>query len=115
MNHFSNYLGADKQVIILENVEASVGWYPVKWNINKMPEVLLGNSSAFPHVFFPAPIQKTTQKHIDYVLIWGDLQKLKSSEEKTFYELLSGNYSQIYSNAINTVKLFKHNITNPKK
>lgn len=29
--HISNYLGADKPMIILENYEARLGWFPLRW------------------------------------------------------------------------------------
>jgi hypothetical protein len=46
--HTSTYLGADKPVVNLQNYEASLGWFPVKWNFKKMPNILVGKLAS-PH------------------------------------------------------------------
>ena len=42
MAHFSNYLGVEKPIIILENYECLAGYFPLKWNVNTMPDSRFG-------------------------------------------------------------------------
>lgn len=42
--HFSNYLGIDKPIVILENYECGTGYFPVKWNDN-FPNTTIGDLS----------------------------------------------------------------------
>ncbi|MBI2968664.1 MAG: hypothetical protein HYY40_12760 [Bacteroidetes bacterium] len=108
LTHFSNYTAVEKDVVVLENVEASMRWFPVKWNEAKIPRLFLGNYLDFPHVYFPLSRQEPTQKPIDYVLIWGDMQKLFMEREKRIKDALSESYSEVFSNSSNTIKLFKY-------
>lgn len=71
--HFSNYLGADKKAIVLENYEASSGYFPVVWNNLDMAASFYGkpNSleecSAFGNRIVNYPYGK-----IDYIFIYGN-------------------------------------------
>lgn len=40
--HFSNYAGADVPMVILENYEATTGYFPLMWRMGEMPDILLG-------------------------------------------------------------------------
>lgn len=44
MAHFSNYLGVEKPIIILENYECLAGYFPLKWNVNTMPDRVDGSA-----------------------------------------------------------------------
>ena len=41
--HFSNYSGVDKPLVILDNYECMVGYFPLKWNENQIPNLVFGN------------------------------------------------------------------------
>ena len=91
--HHSNYLGVDKSVVILENYECDKDYFPLKWNFESMPKVLLGQAS-------PDDVSCVNWKlnwenepvSANYVLIIGDLNnkneechsKIKEILEKEF-------------------------------
>jgi hypothetical protein len=70
-NHFSNYLGIDKSIVILENYEASSGGFPLVWNRNEMPDLFLGAQS--PDNSCLNWISGNGEPYfIDYVFVWGN-------------------------------------------
>lgn len=72
-DHFSNYLGIKKPMIILENYEASTGSFPLKWYEN-VPDLYLGSKDiegSCLHFVSPED-DKTNKVHIiDYVFIYN--------------------------------------------
>lgn len=42
VGHFSNYLGVDKPMTILEHYECGTGYFPLKWNESNIPNTILG-------------------------------------------------------------------------
>lgn len=46
LGHFSNYLGADKPIVILENYETAQAYFPLKWKTNAMPNLQIGELQA---------------------------------------------------------------------
>jgi hypothetical protein len=82
--HYSNYLGADKPMVILENYEASVGWFPLKWNSGNMPEIVLGEKHQVPGLKWETSIGSAKKYQIGYVLPYGDLSKL---DDENWHEL----------------------------
>ncbi len=43
--HYVNYMGADKSVVVLDNYEADIGYFPIIWNETKIPHVKFGDTS----------------------------------------------------------------------
>lgn len=68
MPHFSNFVGTSKPMIILENYEAAVGWFPLKWNYENIHTYTLGGNT----------LLEGKKKAIapDYILAYGNLNKL---------------------------------------
>lgn len=91
--HFSNYLGADKKVIILDNYEASSGYFPIVWNDPGMPQLIAGTPTSEEHVLaFSNRLVNYPFGTIKYVLVYGDrtdnaLCNLLISEIKKNYTL----------------------------
>jgi len=106
VGHFSNYLGIDKPMIILENYECGTGYFPLKWNKNIMPNILLGNlsSNEFPCVFWESNMENTKVK-IDYVFVLGTFEKISDSCNLNIKNVVLDNYNLIYSN--NNCQLYK--------
>jgi hypothetical protein len=73
--HFSNYLGAEKPMVILENYEANLGWFPVQWKdgITDM------------------------KQQINIVFVHGDANKLNEPQWSELKDLLSSDFSLIYT------------------
>jgi hypothetical protein len=70
--HFSNYLGIDKPMIILENYECSVGYFPVTWNDQEFPNFTLDNLSPDKFEYFGWKINESnSKKPINYLFVLG--------------------------------------------
>jgi hypothetical protein len=107
-NHFSNYLGIDKPMIILENYEARIGWFPLKWNLDKMPDLYLGDKNKIANVSWPKSTQLQYKRQINYVLISGKLDKLKDSEWVELNNVLSTNYKIKYYSQQDNILLYEN-------
>jgi hypothetical protein len=107
--HFSNYLGVEKSMIILENYEASVGWFPVKWNMDKMPNILLGDRNTISGVNWISNTNSKVNKEIDYVLLYGNLNKLDNPEWNELKVQLQKNFKLKYESENHYIKLFEKN------
>jgi hypothetical protein len=72
--HFSNFIGIDKPIIILENYEATLNWFSLKWNDKQLPSMLLGDTLITNTPCFDWARTGNTNKeikNIDYVFILG--------------------------------------------
>ncbi len=75
--HFSNYLGADKSLIILENYECDKGYFPLLWNKEKYPNFLLdGKTPDEIECLWWKTDLNNGKKQIDYVFILGDINTI---------------------------------------
>jgi len=94
--HFSNYVGVDKSVVVLENYEASVGWFPVRWNKN-MPKVLLNGKDKVEGLQWMSNASSSTNKEIDYVLLYGSLTKINEAQWTELKSLLDAEFKLTYN------------------
>lgn len=94
--HFSNYLGADKPLIILENYEASVGWFPVKWNSKKLPRIKLDGQDNVKGIQWISNINSTKTKEIDYVFLYGKTNNIDDTIWEKLRNILSKSFKLIF-------------------
>jgi len=105
-HHFSNYLGVNKPMVILENYEATVGWFPVMWNKEKLPNILLGNKSSISGVVWPTNENATQVKQIDYIFIYGDLNELNDPKWADLKNTLSTSFNLVHESKNNYATLY---------
>lgn len=105
--HFSNYLGADKPMIILENYEASVGWFPVKWSSENFPNILLGDRNSVSGIQWKSNSNSINVKQIDYVLLYGNTNNINDPNWQELKEILSSDYKMKYNSENNYVMLYE--------
>jgi hypothetical protein len=107
--HFSNYLGVDKPMIILENYESSTGYFPVKWNTNSIPNLQFGNISVENNPCIQTMNNKDNPiKTIDYVFVLGQIEDKIDSCSIEIKRVIKQNYSLTYrSNSCMLYKLKK--------
>ena len=67
--HFSNYVGIHKPIVILENYEASVDYFPLRWKGNKFKAI-------FPSYLYEENQKGLTGSIVTHVLVIGDEQEL---------------------------------------
>lgn len=103
--HFSNYLGADKPLVILENYEASLGWFPVKWN-SRAPKIMLGDKAKVDALEWHQGTGKESRQ-IDYIFLYGNTAKLQENKWKELNEVISSRFSLVYASENNYVRLYK--------
>lgn len=105
--HISNYLGSDKALIVLENYEASLEHFPLKWNYQKTPQLFtdsLSNTADCKESVY----LKNKKELIDYVLILTpEHQRLNEDCVADIDSLLVAEYELSYSGVNNTIKLFR--------
>ncbi|MFA9392337.1 MAG: hypothetical protein ACERKD_21180 [Prolixibacteraceae bacterium] len=106
-HHFSNYLGVDKPMVILENYEAHVGWFPVKWNLEELPKVLAGSASSIPGLKWKNNPESKLSKQIDYILLYGNTSTISDSRWEILREVLASDYEQCYQSNDGFAILFK--------
>lgn len=106
--HYSNYLGIDKPMVILENYESSLGWFPLKWNDKEIPITRFGNWN-MRHISclsWNRGIEEQSSVHnIDYVFILGDWETKTDSCAIEIKKNLNEHY-QLFSSTENC-KLYK--------
>lgn len=98
MGHFSNYLGADKPVVVLENYELSTGYFPLKWNDEKIPHSFIGNNEKeMQNCVFWRINNKNKGLPVDYIFMLGDIKEKTDSCNLRIKQTLENRYREIYS------------------
>lgn len=99
LQHFSNYLGNDKPVIILENYEATMDYFPLRWNFEKVPNMQIGGESVLNNPLFSSvPTNVNNPKReIDYVFVLGkwDTTNVVHVQNR---QLIPEQFSEVFSN-----------------
>jgi len=91
--HFSNYLGVEKPLVILENYEADVSWFPVRWKAG-MPQ----NKQPF-----------------SFIMLYGNMNRLNEPEWTDLKNRLSSNFTLIYCSENQYVMIYQKNIIEVKQ
>jgi hypothetical protein len=105
--HFSNYLGVDKPLIILENYEAQVGWFPVKWS-PQIPSILLNDRTSFDGIKWTTNTKSEKQKQIDYVFIYGRTLNMDTPNWQEFNECLESNFTLKHESIDKYLRLYEN-------
>jgi len=108
--HFSNYLGIDKPMIILENYEATMDYFPLLWNKEKIPNLQAGGVSIDGNFWLStAPINPQNQKkELDYIFVLGNLDSTNTEQLKNF-QMIARHFKLIHKN--NNCTLYRRKIT----
>lgn len=77
--HISNYLGADKKLVILDNYEAANYYFPVRWKEDMQPYSSIGGFLQKNPCFEIDRYEKETNGKIDYVLLWYKPENISDS------------------------------------
>lgn len=100
--HFSNYLGAEKPVIVTENYEATLNYFPLKWKKKTMAQIPYQESG---EKVIHATISSQLVDHIDYIFIMQNEQPSESLPE--YLKSIEQRIGLIYKNETNSILLFK--------
>lgn len=96
MGHVSNYLGAEKPMVILENYECGTKYFPILWNEKAAPKTMLGNKmqSEIPCIWWLSNANNQPQK-IDYVFMLKNKEAKKDTCNSLINKTLKRNYKLI--------------------
>jgi hypothetical membrane protein len=105
--HFSNYLGIDKPMVILENYEAELDYFPVSWNIKKMPRLLFGTAdSVSPCLKWNSQTDNDTQT-IEYVLLIKSMDFTIDSCHTKINRILNEFYKPVFKSDNDEIELHR--------
>ncbi|MBK8954158.1 MAG: hypothetical protein IPM34_01190 [Saprospiraceae bacterium] len=109
VGHFSNYLGIDKPVVLLENYELGVTYFPLRWNENQIPNTTLGSHEASDSGCKHWKTNRSNQKRIiDYVFVMNDFPNEVDSCNLELKNIVMADYMQVFKNKYCT--LYKKNV-----
>jgi hypothetical protein len=105
--HFSNYLGIEKPMVILENYEANTGWFPVRWQGNR-PKVAIAGAEMPDCLSFQNNPSAHSTIPLDYVFVLGNApEDVPCAKEMTI--LIERYFTLIYHSEANEVRLYYRN------
>jgi len=111
--HASQYLGTFKPLIVLDNYEANMGYFPISWNADVNPYNHLSKEEGIegqPPFATIAEYKKNTGVTIDYILMWCyDTSFLQNEHFKTFYAEINRQYHIIYTSPTGNTILYALN------
>lgn len=105
-NHFSNYLGVDKPMVILENYEGATDYFPVQWNLRTLPTLYINGEDLRTEPCFNWLREgKNKHKNVDFLFLFGDsTTDPKTCDSVSFLSIIK-NSTLIYSR--NHCRLYK--------
>ncbi|MCJ7473096.1 MAG: hypothetical protein MUP02_09895, partial [Actinobacteria bacterium] len=106
--HISNYLGIDKPMVILENYEATLDHFPLKWNTDKIPNLFFGRMSPEDICLSWVSNINNDISEIDYVFILNEEQEIISDDcAQKISNALNEDYSAVYKSEDNKILLYR--------
>jgi len=104
--HFSNYLGINKPQVILENYEATTGYFPLVWNWSEMPMIVLADTVRSELCLFDRFLQnRPDSMKVDYVIQWGN--EPMDECKKALSQLVTQNYDTVYHAEKDNITLYR--------
>jgi hypothetical protein len=100
--HFSDYMGIDKPLILLENYEASLDWFPIKWNNNALLDCIKGHGTC--NVCTDLFIES---KSINYIVLWGSIKDTADVCNNKLTQMLKEKYNLIHISSKQKAHLYK--------
>ncbi len=99
--HFSNYLAAEKPVVVLENYESGVDFFPIRWNMVKIPNTLIGKTSCYdiPCAYWVFDSSHVAMK-IDYIFVLGNQDASTDSCHRELRKTIMNSYDLVSNSEI---------------
>lgn len=73
-NHFSNYLGIDKPMVILDNYECATDYFPLQWKLESLPSMQLNNADLVEEPCYKWYVEgdKASKEKVDFIFLLGN-------------------------------------------
>ncbi len=111
--HATDYLGMEKPLIMLDNYEANIGYFPVRWKDEKNPYWHLATYEGIEGLPPSADIlayKNKTGVDIDYVIFWcWEPKSLEDPPFDSLYQQINKGYHLLYMSATNRTMLYQRN------
>ncbi len=111
--HASQYMGLKKPLIILDNYEAHMSYFPLVWKENVNPYTYLNKYEGFegqPPFATIEGYKQATGVTIDYILMWCyDAQALQNEHFREFFTEINEKYHIIYMSSTGRTILYAVN------
>jgi len=111
--HVSQYMGMKEPLIVLDNYEANMGFFPLQWNQETNPYYHLNTGEGMeahrPFVDIDR-YKKESGVTIDYILMWCyDQSFLGDADFKKLYENINAGYHLVYTSPTGRTILYEKN------
>lgn len=114
--HGTSYIGAMKPMILADNYQAHMGWFPLNWKdqnysfYNSTSKDIISFENRPPRADIMAYPVKSTKGPIEYVLVIGQTDELKNHEYgQEIDQQLIAHYSLICTSKTGRSKLYEYN------
>ncbi|MFT3884507.1 MAG: hypothetical protein QM724_03480 [Flavobacteriales bacterium] len=98
-SHYSNYLGINKPLVILENYEAGTGYFPLRWNNARLPDLRLGRLHVADLIHGPwTRNDSRPERNVDHVFVLGDHRGFVNDVGNDVVKETLEHYTLIYAN-----------------
>lgn len=104
LHHLTSYLGAEKDIIILNNYECEQSYFPLKWKDTEWNNLKIINYS-YPKV---QNILPDKQKAFDYILTQAENEAEGKKDFSVFKTLINSDYEVVAVSVTGYIKLYKH-------
>lgn len=96
-DHTGSYVGAVNRALLLENYEAGMNYFPLKWQMQGIPTPVLKNGEV-PAQFISWPLQNTGKvMPIDCIFVIGNLAEQTSEPCQQINQVLQNNYELVFN------------------
>ena len=107
--HFSNILGTEKELILLENYEAHLTYFPLKWN-TRMPQLHIAGLEATEQCIKIPKWKQGPKQLVDFVVIFNSENPKYSTEcELLLKKHIHSGYALLKKSEDGLVELYKKN------
>ncbi len=112
-HHAAQYMAATKPLVILDNYEANMGYFPIRWREGVNPYNYLSKRNGIEGIPPYAEIEnysKTTGVTIDNILLWCyDSSYNKNADFAVLHDEIMHNYHRVYSDQCGNTLLYERN------
>ncbi len=112
-HHAADYLGVGKALILLDNYEANMGYFPIKWKDDVNPYTHLSRGKGIEGVPPGGDIAAYKQKtgvDIEHIIMWCyKPEYLKHEQFRNFYNEITAGYHLVYTSPTGRVLLYDRN------
>ncbi|MEX1187876.1 MAG: hypothetical protein WED33_01370, partial [Bacteroidia bacterium] len=108
MRHAGSYAFAGSDKVVLDNYEAEMDYFPLKWDVSTVPFLKVGqaNSGSF-NCFKWVSNPSNSIKQVPYVLVFGHVSDVVDTCELKMIQHIDMHYEQVFENNSCTVLKLK--------